>query len=480
MVAANVTYLPWQEKIAKQPGDEKRWKNARDEYGDWMVNIRHPKDIHVNYSDVVPEEVLYVSKWRIQNILDFYGKAAKEIKKWVNDGNPANLYDYLYIYEYTSIDRKIVWAGADPNCGGDTYHIINEDNALPFLPWACRVGGTTLETDSQYQVDPLLASVYRSGDWETVNIAQSLLASDMIARAAAPRHLFTGPGGEVVEFDYGTPGGRVNAPAGVIYTPIPVEPVDQNLPTVVSMLTQAIAKSTLPSIMTQGDIPANIQYATMNMAIQSGVAKIRPYRDLSEQVTADICKLFFKWIKHNGDSVFMNGMSKADYGKQYILVPAELPERMFLTVELAPDVPTDRQQRITAAATARRELGYSQESALEEIGVTDPKREMDQSYREKTKEAIFQNEMSLMQQKDQMDLQLQNQQAQMQMQQEAQAQQMQAQMNQQTNNQGLEQPINGGQQNNPSGGGLPPAMADPTQTREMQTGMTQEGQSVGY
>jgi hypothetical protein len=480
MVAANVTYLPWQEKIAKQPGDEKRWKNARDEYGDWMVNIRHPKDIHVNYSDVVPEEVLYVSKWRIQNILDFYGKAAKEIKKWVNDENPANLYDYLYIYEYTSIDRKIVWAGADPNCGGDTYHIINEDNALPFLPWACRVGGTTLETDSQYQVDPLLASVYRSGDWETVNIAQSLLASDMIARAAAPRHLFTGPGGEVVEFDYGTPGGRVNAPAGVIYAPIPVEPVDQNLPTVVSMLTQAIAKSTLPSIMTQGDIPSNIQYATMNMAIQSGVAKIRPYRDLSEQVTADICKLFFKWIKHNGDSVFMNGMSKADYGKQYILVPAELPERMFLTVELAPDVPTDRQQRITAAATARRELGYSQESALEEIGVTDPKREMDQSYREKTKEAIFQNEMSLMQQKDQMALQLQNQQAQMQMQQEAQAQQMQAQMNQQANNQGLEQPINGGQQNNPSGGGLPPAMADPTQTREMQTGMTQGGQSVGY
>ena len=474
MIAAQVIYLPWQEKIAKRPGEEKRWKNARSEYGDWIVTVRHPQDVHVNYSDVVPEQIIYVSKWKIADVINFYGKAAKSLTDKVNEGDPSTMYDDIYIYEYTDIDRKVVWASADGSGYGDTYHILNEEHGLPFMPWVTRVGGTTLDTDPQYQVSPLLAPVYQSGDWETLNIAQSLTISDMIARAAAPRHLFKGANSELVEFDYMTPGGRVNSPIGVEYEPIPAEPVDPNIPTAIQMLSNSISKSTLPKLMTEGNIPSNIQFATMNLAIQTGVAKIRPYRELAEQATADICKLFFKWLKHNGDSVFYNERSVDAYGQQVIMDVNTLPDRLMLTVELTPDVATDRQQRINAAVMALQ-LGLPKSQALEEIGVTDPARAIRESDREKVREAMLQNELAIIQQKSQMQLQLQQQQAQMQMQMESQQEQM---MQEQMVQEQQGNPATG-QGFNPAMGGLPAQMMNPEMTREMQTGMTNGGADVG-
>jgi len=471
MVAAQVTYLPWQEKIAKRPGEEKRWKNARDEYGDWIVTVRHPKDVHVNYSDIVPEQILYVSKWKVADVINFYGKAAKEITSRVNENNPSTMNDDLYIYEYCDIDRKVVWASEDGYGGGATYKIVDEDHGLPFMPWACRVGGTTLDTDPQYQVSPLLAPIYHSGDWETVNIAQSLLISDMIARAAAPRHIFQGPGGEMVEFDYMTPGGRVDLPQGVDYKSIPVEPVDPNIPTALNLLTQAMSKSTLPRMMTEGNTPVNVNFATYNMSIQTGVAKIRQYRELAEQVSADICKLFFKWIRHNGSAVFYNERAEDTFGKQMLIDPKSLPERLNLTVELSPDVATDRQQKINAAVMAMQ-LGFPKEYALEEIGVTDPSRAMRISDKEKVREAMLQTELALMQQKGQMALQTQQQQMALQTQQQ--------QLNQMANNAPMQQNPANGIGFDPNQGGIPAQMMNPEMTREMQTGMTQGGQDVGF
>jgi hypothetical protein len=54
-------------------------------------------------------------------------------------------------------------------------------------------------------------------------------------------------------------------------------------------------------------------------------------------------------------------------------------------------VPTDRIQRINAAVMAVKELGYSKEQALDEIGVTDPAEQLEQHYIELLLDAHFQN-----------------------------------------------------------------------------------------
>jgi len=118
------------------------------------------------------------------------------------------------------------------------------------------------------------------------------------------------------------------------------------------------------------------------------------------------------------------------------------------------------------------QLGFPKEYALEEIGVTDPSRAMRISDKEKVREAMLQTELALMQQKGQMALQTQQQQMALQTQQQ--------QLNQMANNAPMQQNPANGIGFDPNQGGIPAQMMNPEMTREMQTGMTQGGQDVGF
>ena len=65
--------------------------------------------------------------------------------------------------------------------------IIRQPHGLGFFPWVTRTGGTTLSPNPPTSVFPLLYSVYQSGQWDTQNILETLLTSEVIAYAAAPR-----------------------------------------------------------------------------------------------------------------------------------------------------------------------------------------------------------------------------------------------------------------------------------------------------
>jgi hypothetical protein len=62
-----------------------------------------------------------------------------------------------------------------------------------------------------------------------------------------------------------------------------------------------------------------------------------------------------------------------------IRVDAKDLRDLVVDVELTADVPTDRMARINAASMAVRDLGYSRERALEQIGETDAREVMRQA-----------------------------------------------------------------------------------------------------
>jgi hypothetical protein len=62
-----------------------------------------------------------------------------------------------------------------------------------------------------------------------------------------------------------------------------------------------------------------------------------------------------------------------------ISVNAKKLADLVVDVELTADVPTDRMARINAASMAVRDLGYSRERALEQIGETDAREVMRQA-----------------------------------------------------------------------------------------------------
>ena len=174
------------------------------------------------------------------------------------------------------------------------------------------------------------------------------------------------------------------------------------------------------------------------------------------------------------------------------------PERLYLSVALNPDVPTDRQQKINSAVMMSRDLKYPAERILEELGETAPEGAMRSWRKEQYMLAAHQGKLQLI--AAQASGQIEQLAAQK-------AQEMIAQMMQQAQSQGMMgqggqggmmpegappgmenlptpgapqgMPGIGGEGFAPNMGGQPPAMANPAgNVMEQQTGMSRMGDAL--
>jgi hypothetical protein len=136
-----------------------------------------------------------------------------------------------------------------------------------------------------------------------------------------------------------------------------------------------------------GDFPAGTAFATLNLATQSGIKSLAPYKELAEQALADVFVQMLNWVEHSKQPVVAYGSRRDDPGEQYVLSAAMFDiNQVYIDVELTADVPSDRMARINASAMAVRDLGYSRARALEQIGENDPHVVMQQAREEQLDE----------------------------------------------------------------------------------------------
>jgi len=464
-VCAQVLFLP--DQIKQMEGlekDTKRLKVAK-RFGPYSVILHNPRLVHTRYSNLMPEAVLLGAVYRIDEVIDMWGKKAKKLVEAKGDKMK-----YVTLYDYIDLNERAVWAFpstdaifVNANEGKSVMILEPQEHDLPFLPWACRVGGTTLEASSQHQRIPILYSVIQSGQFDTQNVMETILVSEAIAYGAAPRLHIQGPNADAVEVDYGDPNKPIETNAFTNVTALAPPQIDSGLMALSERISQAMGKSTVSRILQGAEIPAGTAYATLNLATLTAIGALKPYKELAELAVADILTLMMLWVEHTGETVTAYGGKE---GKAYEIAPSDVkPESLYITVELKPDVPSDRQQRINGASMAVERLGMSKEEALEEIGITDPQGSMRKAMFEK----FFDYQLQKFITQDQMQMQVMAQQAMQQM----------AQLQQQPNP-GTPPGMPGveGQGVNPEQGGMPPAGFMPGATREAQTGQAMGGEEA--
>jgi hypothetical protein len=408
-VVAQVVYLPEQLKALKQfqvEGltfkDETERVRALQRFGPFAIIVRNPQQVHVRYSDWMPEAVVLKQVMSLPEAADFWGNAlTKNLSRRENKKRSprflANKRDmeftHVTVYDYMDVQQRAVWAV--PQVGSEALaepagsqesaaiEILREEHGLGFLPWAAKVGGTTLH-EGGLQRMPLLGALWSAGQWDTQNIVETLLTSEMIAYAAAPRIKVEGPS-DSIEVDYGEPGRPVYVPTGHHLDSMAPPGLDEGLAQIAQRVAERIGKSTVPRVLQTGDFPNGTAYATLNLATQSGIKALAPYKELAEEALAEIFTLMLNWVQHSGAGLdfWESARSSQHYGEQRTLDLKETDlANLSIDVELTADVPTDRMARINAASMAVRDLGYSRERALEQIGETDAKEVMRQAQQE--------------------------------------------------------------------------------------------------
>lgn len=399
-VVAQVIYLPQQIEAMKQFKVEGLRLNVAKRFGPFAIIVRNPQQVHVRYSDWMPEAVLMKKVMTVQQAADFWGMKADELastsgkrargllrrtRKAAAPRNGQKEFSFCTVYDYMDLEQRAVWAIpqvdgaalADPAGSEEVgaVEILREEHGLGFLPWAAKVGGTTLAEGGSQRI-PLLYSIWAAGQWDTQNIVETLMTSEVIAYAAAPRMKVEGPS-DSVEVDYGEPGRVVHVPPGHTLDAMNPPALDESLAAIAQRVSERIGKSTVPRVLQTGDFPAATAFATLNLATQSGIKALAPYKELAEDALAEVFTLMLNWLQHSG--LPLEAVDGRRGRGEPIRVDAKELADLVVDVELTADVPTDRMMRINAASMAVRDLGYSRERALEQIGETDARQVMRQA-----------------------------------------------------------------------------------------------------
>jgi hypothetical protein len=449
----------------------------------------------------MPEAVCLVQLKHAAEVLADWGDMARQHPALVDmAGKPME--DWVTYVDYTDYGTRAVWVvpgivnTVERIIEDQSMVILHDDYKLPFLNWIALMGGSTLEVLSEHKYQPLLYAVYTSGAWDIQNIVRTLGISEAIAQTGSPRLKEEGPNPKTAKVDYMSPERIAKVPAGNTLNAIEPHVLDAALANIDAIMAAQIDKSTLSRVLQGGDLPSGIAFATLNLATQNAVGVLKPYKDLAEKGLAEVLTLMLLWTEFTKQPLYAYSEKKETRGKQMVVLPEDIdPSAVYIEVEMHPDAPTDRQQRVNTAAIAVDRLFLPIEQALEEIGVADPTTAM----RKRRKEILIENHLNLLMQEQasrmQMRLQLEMQQAQMAMQaqmQQQMAMQEQAAMEEQQMQMAAMQPTPQqgfdvrpgprgtprGQGVNPAMGGQPPASFNPEATREFTGGEDMLGNEV--
>jgi hypothetical protein len=376
-IDAQVMFLPHQKKaVAQFGGDENRVK-AIERYGDFIIVPHNPKTVYPVYSDYGLEAVMNVSTHLSKNVKKFWGDRAKKLS---DDDTEMKVYDYW------DHGIRAVWVMEDRQSEKEAVRIMEpEEHGLPFIPWVCKVGGTTLHTDPEFQRIPMLFPIYRARQWATVNIMQTMAFSEVITHGTSPRWNIDGAGSDNVVIDHTDPDG-ILATQGQRVTPMQAPAVDTGMIELSNFLSQAMKKSTIPEVLQGVMPPSGMAYAAMNLATQSALNVVKPYKELAELALAEICELMLLWAEDSGATLKAWGIKKDDWGQPYEIKSTDIdPDHFKIDVELRPDLPVDRMQEITGARVLVSELGFSKARTAKLLGEED----WESMQQEKTEETLY-------------------------------------------------------------------------------------------
>ena len=380
-VVAHVTYLPMQIKgIKKAHGDTKRWESMM-RRSPFLVEVFHPKSVFPRYSALGLEEVAMSRKEDPSAIVDMWGDKAEELRAAMEasqmEGGQAP--QEVTYHVYMSYKWHAVWVqysqpgeGSKGKEGGKIIEILNEKWNFPFLPWACRIGGTNLEDEPEDQRNPLLKTMVDFDLYNLSSSVRSMRISDIIRSSGqAKRTLYneSGQGVEIIE-EAGDHYEQVSGDDRIEDRDPQI--ADPAMGQLAAELAQDHQKATLSDLLLGGEIPSNAAFATINLVTHSALAAIKPVREVIEGAMADISEIMLLWIHYGGETVEGFGRNDDDEHEVYYMHPDDVdPKNIYIEVNVEADLPTDRQARAVTARMLVESGFYSLKEAMDDVGVKD-------------------------------------------------------------------------------------------------------------
>jgi hypothetical protein len=465
-VAAQVIYLPYQEKILKAMGKDARRVKAAKRYGDFAFIIHNPANVYPEWSEYGLEGVMTTRVQYWDEFVDSWGELAKKLER-PQDKN--GYLEYVTVFDYTDYESRCVWAvcsnsdsvTATPEHSAQGIKVLEEENKLGFIPYAIRRWGNSLSLDTNRRVTPLLQSVYDSGDWERLNVIKSIDASLTIKRAAQMQFAAETPPGQDIEMDYTEPAGVAYLPPGTRqFTPIPAQSFDQRLQMQKNETSASIWQTTVAKILQSLEFSSGTPSSSVNQLLSQAANSLSPYKILGEKALEEVAHLMLCWVKYYSkeyEEVDFYGRydDKERMGKEVRISGKTIdPDVLQIEVILTADKPVDMLQQVNAAILTKQNFPVPDDELMEHLGYGDPVALAKRRKLQDMMDAYVNAELQRIAQRPQLEAQMETMQMQMGMQQQAQSQQMEQEMAAREQEAAMAQAADGGAPAQEQAGGL--------------------------
>lgn len=398
MIVTRIDDLEFQFKgVTKLSPLQKRIRSQ----GRFIGQVFDPRTIHVETSMGTFVALLHVENMRALDVYNYWklyennetteGRMVAEGLRKMDDkfnGKPAKeVRDMRFVMLEFINDDQILRHGYFANMGAtpvvdnissrDDIVFADEENSLGFINWSVRIGGTRIESDPAYQVNPMLAPLHWGNTWETLNVVRSLVMSEPIKRMFEAHQIQrTMDGQRLPESDDGVIVGKMNEDA----RPLPPAQMDPTTIQVVQGLQMEMTRTTGANILSDITSASTTPFATLNAMIQIAMSRLDVNRRDGSLSCADDALLMLRWVEKTkvpllsyrtqGKQLRAQGyMMDMLAGEQVVVTADDFDaDQMEIQVDIKPKTPTDFQQQILSAIQLHDKLQVPYEYLLEYLG----------------------------------------------------------------------------------------------------------------
>ena len=343
-------------------------------------------------------------KTRARNVAGEHGDAGIKATKDMQDGD-----DIIY-NEWWDLDNHAIWLDE-----GNV--ILYGEHGMPFIPIETVItdGSQHMFKDTNYQRQPFLYAVAKSGLWERQNLSLSALYTLIFETGFSPLFAYTrNQPGKHLEMDFSGPFNVVNLDQGEGFTSLSKNLIDPSIEMGMNIANGLVEDSTIYRTARGQTIGANAAYSTHALLTQSGrLPLVTPQKRL-------------EWLLSNSMEKCIERMATGGSRKVISLIEEELqdvtiPEDIVVEATLEMRMPQDNLQSANIA-TAMKQAGLVSDEWIQSklLQIEQPEEMYEKIWSEQAAGAIVQAQIQTMVQQQMMKVQQQ----QMQMQQ-AQQQAMQ-------------------------------------------------------
>jgi hypothetical protein len=255
----------------------------------------------------------------------------------------SNPFKELTICDYMDAEIRVVWVD------GERTPFINAPHKLPFIPYVChRVEGGRLFSQPEYQNQPFLYGVWKSGIWNRKNMLLSSIFTMVYAMALNPLFIQKlSPSGQGVEMSFETPGGLVTVPYGGDFSPMMSKGIiDPSVLQSLELVDRMMEESTIYSQTLGEPMGKNAAFSMVALLHQAGRLPLLAPQRKSGWGIGDALRIALLWQRHKAKD------AKTNYaGRKLEIAHQDIPEDLEIEAKLDVNLPQDNLQNAQIATS---------------------------------------------------------------------------------------------------------------------------------